>query len=245
LTLRIGDDRKWDSKLPDSLVEYLMAETNEPEKGTVRIELPPQQIGSSFGSDSGHGDTRQINIPPCTAPNNILSSSSALKPPNAPATPASRATVPPGLDQAPNGSSLAVPSIAEPIFSAVHSPSISEPLADLTAPLSALPASPPVAHKMPIVPVSPPPPPIASRGPKKETARIADIPEPKAAAPKIKMSKTQRLIIAPDPVRQSAPISIDAETSREIIESIPVPLCWALLGISALIFIIQLWTYLS
>jgi hypothetical protein len=188
---------RWDSKSPDSLVEYLMAEANE------------------------------------------------TKPPTVSATPASRATVLPGLDQALNGSSLAVPPIAQPVFSAVHSPSISEPLADLTAPLSALPASPPVAHKMPVVPESPPAASSSTPGLKNETARIAIMPEPKAATPRIQMLKPQRLLIAPPPAKPAAPLLIDPETSRDMVESIPVSLCWVLLGISALIFIIQLWVYFS
>src|SRR5439155_1401553 len=52
-------------------------------------------------------------------------------------------------------------------------------------------------------------------------------------------------ITAPEPITDTAPISIEAESASDAIESIPVPLCWALVGVSALIFIIQVWTYFS
>jgi hypothetical protein len=86
---------------------------------------------------------------------------------------------------------------------------------------------------------------MPSPSPKKETARIAIMPEPRSAPATVKMSKTQPLITAPEPMRETAPISIEPASSSEAIESIPVPLCWALVGISALIFIIQVWTYFS
>jgi hypothetical protein len=71
------------------------------------------------------------------------------------------------------------------------------------------------------------------------------MPEPKPAKSTVKMSKTQPLITAPEPISEVAPIFVEPENSGDVIESIPVPLCWALVGISALIFIIQVWTYFS
>jgi hypothetical protein len=210
-----------------------MAEINEP-----HLRLPARQMGSSFESDNGHRDTVGINIPPRTAPENLWSSCQS-------STPVNRAPILPDLDESLRNSSLPVPSIAQPVFSAVHSPSLSEPLVDLTAPPSAPPAPAPLAHRRPVAPTAVPPPPASSPGPKKETARIAIMPEPKAAVPTVKMSKIQPLITASVPVRQTARILIEPETSSEMIESIPVLLCWALLGISAVIFIIQLWTYFS
>jgi len=73
-------------------------------------------------------------------------------------------------------------------------------------------------------PGAPPPvsaaPDLTSLGPKKETARIALMPEPPARpAPAVQMKKTQPLI--------------------------PMPTCWTLLGVSAVILIIQIWTYFS
>jgi len=80
------------------------------------------------------------------------------------------------------------------------------------------------------------PPPIPRfLGPKKETVRIPLVPEPLRSAQK----KTQPLIAMPNVVPQNAPIAVaPAEKSSML-------LYWMLLGISALILIIQIWTYFS
>ncbi len=77
-----------------------------------------------------------------------------------------------------------------------------------------------------------------NRGPKKETARISVLPRP--AAPH--MTKTQPLLVQPTGGIQPAPVVI---TSRPITcsETISRPLCWTLLGVSAVIFLIQIWNY--
>jgi hypothetical protein len=83
----------------------------------------------------------------------------------------------------------------------------------------------------------------ANRGPKKETARITVLPKPTpTAAPAINMTKTQPLLVHPAAGVQAAPVVI---TSRPLapIESIPRSLCWTLVGISAVIFLIQIWNY--
>jgi hypothetical protein len=71
------------------------------------------------------------------------------------------------------------------------------------------------------------------------------MPDPKPSAPTVKMSKTQPLITAPEPVREMPPISVAPSRVNDVIESIPPPLAWAVLAVSALLFIVQLWTYLS
>jgi hypothetical protein len=82
---------------------------------------------------------------------------------------------------------------------------------------------------------SPPPIPGGS-GPKRETVRIPLMPEPLRSAQK----KTQPLIAMPEVVvPQNAPIAVaPAEKSSML-------LYWMLVGISALILIIQIWTYFS
>ena len=77
-------------------------------------------------------------------------------------------------------------------------------------------------------------PPLANRGPKNEIHRVSILPR---AIP-----KTQPLSLHPDAAIQPAPMVI---TSRPVssVEAISRPLCWALLGISALIFLIQIWNY--
>ena len=79
-----------------------------------------------------------------------------------------------------------------------------------------------------------------SSSPKNETARIARMPDlPSKSLPSVQMKKTQPLIAMPRAAPQSASIAVaPAEKSA-------MPLCWVLLGVSAIILIIQIWTYLS
>jgi hypothetical protein len=79
-----------------------------------------------------------------------------------------------------------------------------------------------------------------SSGPKQETARIAPTPDlPSKPLPTVEMKKTQPLIAMPHTPLQRASIAV-APTEKSA-----TPLCWVLLGISAIILIIQIWTYLS
>jgi hypothetical protein len=79
-----------------------------------------------------------------------------------------------------------------------------------------------------------------SSGPKNETARIACMPDPLSKPlPTVQMKKTQALIAMPNAAPQRASIAVaPAEESA-------MPLCWVLLGVSAVILIIQIWTYLA
>jgi hypothetical protein len=80
------------------------------------------------------------------------------------------------------------------------------------------------------------PPPIPpSLGPKKETVRIPLMPEPLRSAQK----KTQPLMAMPNVIPQNPPIAVAPVEKR------PMLLYWTLLGMSALILIIQIWTYFS
>ncbi|HEX8898330.1 MAG TPA: hypothetical protein VF751_06510, partial [Chthoniobacterales bacterium] len=83
--------------------------------------------------------------------------------------------------------------------------------------------------------------PSVDRSPKKETARISVLPRP-APAPAINMPKTQRLLVHPAGTIQPAPVVITSKPFPPA-DAIPRPLCWALLGISAVIFLIQIWNY--
>ena len=74
-----------------------------------------------------------------------------------------------------------------------------------------------------------------SLGPKKETVRIPLMPEPLRSAQK----KTQPLMAMPNVVPQNPAIAMTPVEKR------PMLLYWMLLGISALILIIQIWTYFS
>jgi hypothetical protein len=78
---------------------------------------------------------------------------------------------------------------------------------------------------------------------KKETARIPLVPEPPSKPlPPVQMKKTQPLIPMPEAAARSASISV---ASVEQNTTIPMALCWMLLGVSAIILIIQIWMYFS
>jgi len=96
------------------------------------------------------------------------------------------------------------------------------------------PQQPPAASRPLSGSVGPPPIP-PSLGPKKETVRIPLVPEPLQSAQK----KTQPLIAMPNVVPQNPPIAVAP------VEKSSMLLYWMLLGISALILIIQIWTYFS
>ncbi len=110
-------------------------------------------------------------------------------------------------------------------------------------PSSVSPPKPPTVS-MPVPPPAPvsvtAAPNLLSSGLKKETARIPRMPDlPSRPPPTVQMKKTQPLIAMPLTAPQSASIAVaPAEESA-------MPLCWVLLGVSAVILIIQIWTYLS
>jgi hypothetical protein len=80
-------------------------------------------------------------------------------------------------------------------------------------------------------------------GPKKETARISILPRPAAApVPAVNMTKTQPLLIRPATGVPSVPVMI-APKPADLFDSVPKPYCWALFGLAALIFLIQILNY--
>ena len=96
------------------------------------------------------------------------------------------------------------------------------------------PPKPPGATR-PLSAAVPPPPIPSSLGPKKETVRIPLMPEPLRSA----QEKTQPLIAMPNVFPQNPPIAVAS------VEKSSMLLYWMVLGISALILIIQIWTYFS
>ena len=96
------------------------------------------------------------------------------------------------------------------------------------------PPKPPAASRPLSASVAPPPIPSPS-GPKKETVRIPLTPEPLRSSQK----KTQPLIAMPNVVSQNPPIAVAP------VEKSSMRLYWMLLAMSALILIIQIWTYFS
>ena len=83
-----------------------------------------------------------------------------------------------------------------------------------------------------------PAPELPASGPKKETARI--LPMPAAVPSASRMKNAQSVTAMPHVVPQNA--LIDAAVAREKSATL---LSWVLLGASALILIIQIWTYFS
>jgi hypothetical protein len=193
-----------------------MADPNEPKKETVRIVLPPQEpVAKPSGTNTRSRDTVRIQLPPRQSANKL-----SQQPPDAPKPP-SRAVVPPSPFASPEASSASSP---EPVILSAPAP------APVLGSVSAAPES-----------VSP--------GPKKETARVPAMPEPPAmSAPAVEMKKTQPLIAMPHITPQSASIAVAPPEKAEesaMINAIPMPICWALLGVSTVILIIQIWTYFS
>jgi hypothetical protein len=82
--------------------------------------------------------------------------------------------------------------------------------------------------------------------PNKETARIAVLPDPRPRAlPAVQMKKAQPLVTMPEITLQNAPLTVATKDTSATVDAIPMPLCWTLLGVSAAILIIQIWTYFS
>jgi len=84
---------------------------------------------------------------------------------------------------------------------------------------------------MPLNPSVMPAPDLPPSGPIKETVRIP--------LREVQMKKTQPLVAMPESAAQSPSIVVAPAEKNSM------PLLWALLGISAVILIIQIWTYLS
>lgn len=79
--------------------------------------------------------------------------------------------------------------------------------------------------------------------PKKETARITILPGPPSQPP-MQMKKTQPLIDMPASDRPQTQLVVTPEPGA-IVRTIPKSLCWAVLGTSTTILIIEIWSYFS
>jgi hypothetical protein len=83
-------------------------------------------------------------------------------------------------------------------------------------------------------------------GPKKETARIAVLPDPRLTAlPAVQMKKAQPLVAMPEITLQTPALTVATKDMSAMVNAIPTPFCWTLLGVSTVILIIQIWTYFS
>jgi hypothetical protein len=93
------------------------------------------------------------------------------------------------------------------------------------------------------------PTPITTSAQKKETERIAVLPNPQPK-PAIQMKKTQPLIglpavETPATTVNLAPAPEPVPKPQPRIDQIPMPLCWTLLAVSVTILILQIWNYVS
>src|SRR5213075_1595527 len=187
----------------------------EPKKETVRIALPPRREQADAVPSAEKRETARIVLPTRTPITPIR------RPPTITPMPAAEAAV-----ETPTILPRRPPTIA---------PANTSPL------LQPLPKPPGAENENAAIPAAASP--LIHRGPKKETARISVLPRPMpTAAPAINMTKTQPLLVHPTAGVPSAPVIITSKPLAPL-DVIPRPLCWALLGISALIFLIQIWNY--
>jgi hypothetical protein len=198
----------------------------EPKKETVRIALPPRPEPAAPAPSIVKRDTARIVLPTRT-----------------PVTPIRR--LPPQITPLPSAASESAPPTVLPRRPPVApAPSTSPLLQPLPKPPgytqeseSGIHAVPPVRDEGSTAESG------VNRGPKKETARISVLPRPTPVVqPTVNMTKTQPLLVQPAGSIQPAPVVI---TSRPITrpDTISKPLCWTLLGVSAVIFLIQIWNY--
>jgi hypothetical protein len=89
-------------------------------------------------------------------------------------------------------------------------------------------------------------------GPKKETARITVLPDPAPRPAGVQMKKTQPLIAAPEHVAPAPPVRVNipepiavGPVATTANDELPMIFCWALLGVSTAILLIQIWNYVS
>lgn len=163
-----------------------MAESDQPKKETVRIQLPRPPLTKPSEPGLKSHETVRIQLP------------------------------------VPETGTLPVPSPSQSAPENISSTNF------FPAP------KPPAVSRLLSASVSPPsiPPPS---GPKKETVRIPLTAEPLPSSQK----KTQPLIAMPNVVAQNPPIAVVP------VEKSSMLLYWMLLAMSALILIIQIWTYFS
>lgn len=88
--------------------------------------------------------------------------------------------------------------------------------------------------------------------PKKATARTTEPSQQNAApsampAPPPDKKETARITLLPNsPAKSEVEASVAPTARRQLsVNQVPMPLCWALVAISAMVLILQIWNYLS
>ncbi len=148
---------------------------------------------------------------------------------------------PPPLPANPPGAGTPGPPMAKPLIPPA-------PTKPVQAPRFVPPPVPPAAKSnapVPNTPAAPLPVATPSVSPKKETARIATLPGPASAPAFMQMKKTQPLIDRPAAAAPAVTRVTVASQTAGIVDQLPTTLCWALVGVSAVILIIQILNYIS
>jgi hypothetical protein len=210
-----------------------MADLNEPKEETERIGLP-----APAGVKPPTGSVRPPP-PPSVAPRPLLSKEEVAAGPGRPTRPtthpsapaASGAARPPNGPPPPIGAKASVP---PPPPSGLIPPSPSPVALSLGASGSSKPDLSPINR------------PLENRdllqaGPRQETARVADAPL-KAA---VKPGGVQRGSVPLAPIIRAASPVVANSPAKGLGAIAPAQLCWALLGISVLTLLMQLWNYFS
>jgi hypothetical protein len=182
-------------------------------------------------------ETVRITLPPRVPPNSAegaVRSRETVRI-NLPARPPASGIVPRPPVSAPTPPTAPPSPVSAPTFLPPQSPAAAAPRP---------PASPSVPLAAAAMPAPEPGP--VSPGPKKETARITVLPDPPKSSGSVQMKKTQPLISMPSTAAPVTPVKVaPAAPPAAKVEAISMPLCWALLGTSAAILLIQIWNYLS
>ena len=235
-------------------------------RDTVRINLPSKPPGNGFPSGVPHEPPKRAMPPPPPPSKRDLPTPIASAPPPPPPPPVRPPTLAPRPAVfPPNPAPLRPPTVPplplKPSVSALEQPEEIEqkPLPPPMPPRPRVLPPPPRAPSAtgPASSVTPAPAVYPgsgpSSGPRQETARITILPEaaPAAAA---RMAKTQPLMTVPQPAIKSAPVIVsakagpvavatDTENWIDRLDAVPLPICWAICGISAVTLIIQIWNY--
>ncbi len=199
----------------------------ESKKETVRIALPPRpETTLDPKSDGAKEDTARILLPSRTP---------AIPPRRLPPT-INQTVTPVGIE--PAAESLVIPlprppvqppsSSASPSLKPLPKPGAPDPLSSATEV-----AAPENFGEASVRPA-----------PEKETARITSFLKPVGPPrPAGNMTKTQPFIMRPAAVMPTSPVVVATSNAADAFDSTPRWLCWGLLGLSALIFFIQIWNY--
>ena len=192
----------------------------EPKKETVRIALPPRPQQAESDRTIVKRDTARVGLPTRTPIAPIRRS-----PPSSP----------PKITPLPDSEAPAVTTTILRRPPAIKPANTSPLLQPLPKPPGGETAIGPESSVVEAASIN--------RGPKKETTRINILPRPAAPpAPPINMTKTQPLLVHPVGTAQPAPVVIPSRPITPI-DAIPRPLGWTLVGISTVIFLIQIWNY--